>query len=125
MTIELRRYFKGDDRVLGVMLINGTQFCYTLEPHNCIPVGEYEVRITWSPRYKRWLPEILNVPGRTGIRIHSGNYPRDTKGCVLVGERYSDYIIKSRATMANLLTAFNEHGKETHRISVTEIDYMG
>ena len=38
-----------------------------------------------SPRFGEVLPLIGNVVGRTGIRIHAGNYPRDTAGCILVG----------------------------------------
>ena len=125
MHIELQRYEHLNDRVLGVVSINRIPLYNSLEPLNCIPAGEYEVRLTWSPRYKRWLPEVMNVPGRTGIRIHAGNYPQDTKGCILIGERLSDYIIKSREAMNDLLKRFKYNEKERHTIRITEIDYMG
>ena len=64
--------------------------CDTLEPdsfgsHPCIPAGEYRVCITYSPRFHRDLPLVMDVPNRSGIRIHPGNYPKDTSGCILVG----------------------------------------
>jgi hypothetical protein len=51
-----------------------------------IPEGKYEVRITWSPRFKRHLPLLIDVPGFDGIRIHPGNNHTHTEGCLLVGE---------------------------------------
>ena len=50
-----------------------------------IPAGTYEVRLTYSPRFKKYLPLLMNVPGRTGIRIHTGSKPEHSKGCILVG----------------------------------------
>jgi len=40
----------------------------------CIPEGVYEVKMTFSPRFNRLLPQLMNVPYFEGIRIHSGNY---------------------------------------------------
>ena len=51
----------------------------------CIPYGEYEVKYTYSPKYKRKMLLIAGVPVFKGIRIHIGNYPKDTEGCPLPG----------------------------------------
>lgn len=118
MNILLQRFERKSDRVLGVMSIGHTPLYNTLEPANCIPTGTYEVKLTWSPHFKQWLPELMNVPGRTAIRIHAGNHPRDTKGCILIGQRFRDYIIYSRAAMADLINRFNNHEKEIHTITV-------
>lgn len=50
-----------------------------------IPAGRYEVILSHSNRFKRELPEILDVPGFTGIRIHAGNTAADSAGCLLLG----------------------------------------
>ena len=50
-----------------------------------IPEGTYPLRNTWSPKFKKFMPEICDVPERTGIRIHLGTKPEHSTGCVLVG----------------------------------------
>ena len=54
-----------------------------------IPEGRYAVVITWSPKFKMWLPLLLGGPDFNrlwqGIRIHMGNTAKDTQGCILVG----------------------------------------
>lgn len=57
---------------------------------SCIPKGEYECRFTMSPSFKKFTYEVLNVPNRAGIRIHSGNYTRQILGCILLGKTHTD-----------------------------------
>lgn len=115
----------------GVLFVDGLYFCDTLEDQHrvkkvqnetCIPYGRYDVRLTVSNRFKKLLPEVLNVAGFSGIRIHAGNTPADTAGCILVGEKYSDGVLKSsRDTMARLMNvlehAINKKG-ETVQIEI-------
>lgn len=102
----------------GVLFIDGLYFCDTLEDQHrikkipgetCIPYGRYDVRLTMSKRFTKVLPELLNVAGFSGIRIHAGNTPADTAGCILVGEKFKDGVLKSsRDTMARLMNVM-EH----------------
>lgn len=59
--------------------------CYTLENADyLIPALVYKVQVTQSPRFKRLLPILIQVPGRSGIRFHRGTLPEHSKGCILV-----------------------------------------
>ena len=51
----------------------------------CIPEGNYEIKMTYSPKYKREMPQLMNVPFFEGIRIHSGNSAKDSEGCLIPG----------------------------------------
>ena len=63
-----------------------------------IPAGTYPVEKTWSPRFKKFLPLIENVPDREGIRIHRGSLPEHSKGCILL----------DLAGMSNVNILFNQ-----------------
>lgn len=53
--------------------------------NTCIPYGRYQVKWTLSPRMKKYTLELIGVKGFSGIRVHSGNTDKDSKGCLLPG----------------------------------------
>ena len=59
--------------------------CETLENADyLIPALIYRVQVTQSPKFKRPLPILCQVPGRSGIRVHRGTRPEHSKGCIIV-----------------------------------------
>ena len=59
--------------------------CDTLENLDfLVPALIYRIAVTQSPKFKRLLPILCQVPGRTGIRFHRGTKPEHSKGCILV-----------------------------------------
>lgn len=82
-----------------------------------IPRGRYPFKITHSPKFGKLLPEIQNVPGFSGIRVHPGNTKKDTAGCPLPG-RYpdgADSVVESTVTfnaIFGVLKAAEEAGEE-------------
>ena len=111
MKIEVKRTFKGTEYTIGKLYIDGNYFCDTLEDtvrigdkvygKTAIPAGTYKVKKTFSPRFKKVLPEILNVPGFSGVRIHSGNTAKDTEGCLLLGlNKVKGAVINSQNAVA-------------------------
>ena len=72
----------------GSLYLNGAWLCNTLENKNSeIPDGVYYIEVNKSPKFKRNLPLVYNsnVGANRGIRIHAGNKPSDSTGCILVG----------------------------------------
>ena len=110
MKVEVKRTFKGTEYTIGHLYIDVAYFCDTLEDtvrnvkiagKTAIPAGKYHVKKTMSPRFKTLLPEILNVPGFTGVRIHSGNTAKDTDGCLLLGlNKTKGAVLNSKNAMA-------------------------
>lgn len=101
MELRIERKYKKKGYTIGKLLINNEYFCDTLEDEvrdlksdgsgkiygeTAIPKGVYKVVMNYSTKFKRVLPLVLSVPYFSGIRIHRGNKPEDTLGCVLVGE---------------------------------------
>lgn len=92
MRLLLDRTQYQTESTVGDLYVEGVYECVVMEPgtrelsHPAIPEGIYDVRLTWSPKFKRVLPLILDVPGRDGIRIHPGNDPSETLGCLMPGE---------------------------------------
>lgn len=112
MEIRIDRKYKKDTYTISNVYVDGkrfgdgTHYCSCLEdrdrglrqdmdisvirymkkPHvTAIPSGKYRVEITYSPKFKKNLPLLLNVKGFEGIRMHSGNTENDTDGCLLFG----------------------------------------
>lgn len=118
MKLTLQRYLFTDDYTMGLLFIDGVYFCDTIEDkyrgqdlkktkvygETCIPYGVYDVKITWSPKNKKYMPQIMNVPYFDGIRIESGNTAKDSLGCVIVGIKSKNgEVIESRKTYNALM----------------------
>ena len=139
MDLKLKRIFRGDKYTIGHLYIDDNYYCDVLEDvdrglssdmseeqikkikvygKTAIPTGKYKVEVTYSPKFKRYLPILLNVRGFSGIRIHSGNTAEDTLGCLLVGfNKVKGQVINSRVT-SDKLTALLRNCEEEIYITI-------
>lgn len=123
MQIHLHRTDFTAESTVGELCF-GKFRCFTLEDRDrnledkpdakiygrtAIPRGTYKVLITYSNRFRRELPLLLDVPGFEGVRIHPGNSAKDTEGCILVGStRQKDFVGNSRATFVTLFNLIED-----------------
>lgn len=133
MELKLNRIFLGSSATIGELLVNDKHLCDTLEDRvrpegekvygkTAIPEGTYEVKLTHSPRFKKILPEILNVPNFSGIRIHTGNSSKDTEGCIIVGTwdgEKEDWVGNSRIAFDELMTLLEEATSNKEKVTIT------
>ena len=85
MLLKLYRNEPQGSAITGRLVIDGRWFCNTLERKGYqILALFYPIKVTHSPRFKRLLPLVTDVPQRTGIRIHRGTKPEHSTGCILV-----------------------------------------
>ena len=100
-------------RSRGVQVEYLTEIAPTLENADCmVPALIYRISVTMSPKFKRLLPILEQVPGRSGIRFHRGTKPEHSKGCILVSAENEQLLT------AKWLKEQNEH--EESRIEFCE-----
>ena len=141
MELRLERKYRSSKYCIDKLYINGKYFSDALEDPDrgltdsmsleeikrikvkgdtCIPYGTYNVTITYSPRFKKNLPLINNVKGFEGIRIHSGNTPQDTEGCLLLGfNRVKGQVVDSRITVSKFITQIQQALNKGEKVIMT------
>nr|DAS39481.1 MAG TPA: Protein of unknown function (DUF2778) [Caudoviricetes sp.] len=139
MKITIKRIALRDKYTIGKLYIDGVYFCDTLEDavrdlnkngvfdngeqkvygETAIPYGTYEVTWSYSPRFKRFTPRLLNVNSFSGVLIHAGNSAEHSHGCILVGENKAvGKVINSKATVDKLFPIIEKACKE-NKVTLT------
>ena len=117
--IKLSRRIKFKSSILGILESEGKTW-YTLEPQwrnyakgekkvagkSAIPPGLYKLQKYYSPKHKRLVPMLCEVPNFQNVEIHIGNYDRDTKGCILIST--AARLEPDEFVLIDSTTAFNE-----------------
>ena len=141
MKLRLERKYRNSNYCIDKLYINNEYFSDALEDtdrglidtmsleeikkikikgNTCIPYGTYNVTITYSPRFKKNLPLLNNVKGFDGIRIHSGNKPQDTEGCLLPGfNKVKGQVIDSRVTTDKLIAQIQQAFNKGEKVTIT------
>lgn len=140
MKLTLKRIALRPTYTIGKLYIDDVYFCDTIEDtvrdlnkngkfdngekkvhsKTAIPYGIYEIKWTYSPRFKKYTPQLMNVPSFEGIRIHAGNTSADTEGCLILGKnKYVGKVLNSRDTINKFYPIIKEacsNGKVTIEI---------
>ena len=140
MKLTLKRIALRPTYTIGKLYIDDVYFCDTLEDtvrdtnkngkfdngeqkikgKTAIPYGTYEIKWTYSPRFKKYTPQLMNVPSFEGIRVHAGNTSADTEGCLILGEnKQVGKVLNSRAIINKFYPIIKEacsNGKVTIEI---------
>ena len=133
MKIEVNRIFKASNYTIGELSVNNNYVCDTLEDkvrvdgekvyaETAIPTGTYTLVLSYSNRFKKVMPEILNVPNFSGIRIHCGNSSEDTEGCLLVCKwdgKTENWISDSKNSYNKLYPLLEEAFNKKENITIT------
>ena len=114
MELTLKRDILADGYTLGLLSVDGKNYCYTVEDmvregvkipgKTAIPYGRYKVIVNMSNRFKKLMPLLIDVPGFSGVRIHSGNTAEDTEGCIIVGKVRTEKGVRDSRDVAKQLT---------------------
>ena len=124
ITVTLKRNRPTGKAVTGKINIPSTDVthvCPTLENADfLIPAGTYPLKRTWSPKFKKNLPILENVPDREGIRIHKGTLPEHSQGCILTDLAGMAYINVMFNRVAQRKELFDED--EEICIEITDAD---
>jgi len=130
MKLVLERKIFTDKSTIGELYIDGVFSCFILEDvtrpkgekvfgKTSIPYGSYGIVVTESNRFSKlaghdvYLPLLLNVEGFEGVRIHPGNKPEDTEGCLLPGTTKGiDLVSNSRTAFIQLNEKINNAIKQ-------------
>jgi hypothetical protein len=131
MEITLKRTIRKPEFTIGELKVNGNFHSYVLEDadrglhsgmslseiasikipaETAIPSGRYEVVLNFSNRFQKLLPLLLDVPGFSGVRIHSGNTTAHTEGCLLPGNKRNlalGEVYESRDATNRLISLIN------------------
>lgn len=117
-TLQLRREERLSDRTLGILSHEGQFVAHILEDTvrpkgqfvqgvTAIEPGIYQVELTYSPRLKRETPVLKGVPHHNDglIRIHRGESPSDSLGCLLTGLEKAGGQLDKSGEAEELVTA--------------------
>lgn len=140
MKLTLKRIALRPTYTIGKLYIDDVYFCDTIEDtvrdlnkngkfdngekkvhsKTAIPYGTYEIKWTYSPRFKKYTPQLMSVPSFEGIRIHAGNTSADTEGCLILGKnKQVGKVLNSRDTINKFYPIIKEacsNGKVTIEI---------
>ena len=144
MNLKLIRDVRANTFTLGTFYVNGTRLGFTCEDADrsleddkdndgntidqgekvygktAIPLGTYKVILSFSHRFQKLMPEVLDVPQFSGIRIHGANTSDDVLGCVGLGKvRTQDGVANCKDVNDRLITMLQDAEERGESVFLT------
>lgn len=141
MQLIKTRTHKTENSAIGDFFVDGVKLCFGLEPTDrgltsdmtleeiqkikipdktAVPTGTYRVISYLSPTHGKKVPRVIDVPGSDFIEIHIGNFPKDTKGCLVLGmEMGVDVVLQSEAAIDEFYGRFFEAIDRNEEVWIT------
>jgi hypothetical protein len=136
LNLAVVRKWQVGKAALGELYVDGSQFCYTLEDQvrevkdqpverwkvpneTAIPEGDVRGGDDVLEPFQKVMPQLLAVPGFSGVRIHGGNTAADTEGCILVGEMRDNQGIHNCANVVAQLGRILEQALLKGKVTIT------
>jgi hypothetical protein len=140
MELKVVRSLRNETSTLGKMYLNDEFYAYTCEDkvrdlngdrskkvqdQTAIDTGRYEVVLSYSNHFQKYLPLLLSVPCFDGIRIHGGNTAADSSGCILIGANTdSKNCISNCASKVNNLVATLKEVEKKEKIWIEIVEEL-
>lgn len=140
MKIEVRTIYQGKEYIISRMYLDGVYFTDVIEDQirdlnndgdlndpgeekvygkTAIPKGIYTLVLSYSPKFKRILPRILNVPHFEGILIHNGVDEKSSAGCLILGDnKIKGKVVNSKKRLEEFITKLLDSGDKKHVIEI-------
>lgn len=133
MKLALWRTQSRPDCTKGVLYVDGSYACFTLElprvvdhkinlPNvTCVLAGEYPVTPFMSEHMHCRVPLLGGVANRESIEIHVLNKPCQTNGCIGVGDTWTPEaeIDNSQAAFDRLMACLNAAWARSEAVTLT------
>lgn len=141
MKLKLKRIYRGNTYTIGRLYIDNEYFCDTLEDKDreltsymseedikslkvysetAIPTGTYKIEVTFSPRFKKKMPVLIDVKGFSGIRIHCGNDETHTSGCILCGfNKEKGKVVNSKVVTSKVYALIENAINNNNEVEIT------
>lgn len=128
---KYKKFYK--EATIGRLYINGKSFCYTLEDvvrgddikiyaNTAITQGHHEMILSKSNKFQRVTPEILDISMFTGIRLHGGNTPSDTLGCILAAYQLINKFTIYKSAEKDIVKIMEKAKEENKRTYITIVN---
>ena len=141
MKLLQRRTTPTHNSTIGEFFVNGVHQAYGLEPvdrgltqdmtfnqvraikidgHTAQPTGTFHMDWYKSPDHGIYLPRVLGVMGFEDDEIHIGNFPKDTKACLLLGTGFgADEVYNSKVAITAFYDVFLKAWNDKEQIFIT------